>query len=485
VAAAGFLLSALIALIALQAFPNSGDEYGYNYLASTFLHGRLWNQPWPADLQDVFRTYYIADLDGKRVSQYPPGWPGVLALFRLVHLAPLANACLGLAAAGFLWLALRRLRVPDGVRLGCFLPGVLAPFALFTNASYFNHTLTAVALAAIIWLDLRDTDRPALVNRAGIGLASSVLLTTRYETFLIAFVLLVGDRLLRAGRQGLGRFLVWGLPAALAALPITTLFLLYNWQVTGHPFETTLTWASPDTGYGLGANGIEGPHSLRQAFSHTVRWIMEWLAFVPVLMLPLYALALWRRVADRSLRWFDLILPVVVLFFFFYPDSGGFQYGPRYWYFGFVPLPVTVAAGLAAPDGFWRIGRWRLEPVRLAAIQLATCAGFTLGYALFLHLQTEVRMLPLRVAATAPTPALVLIPDVAVRYLSWQATPAPEVQGMDYTRNGLDGLGPLLLGRDLGAERTADLCRRFADRHVFRLVMHAPPAEGHLEPACR
>ena len=98
-----------------------------------------------------------------------------------------------------------------------------------------------------------------------------------------------------------------------------------------------LRWAES-----LHAAGVEGPHSALRGIENTGTWLESWQDFAAVLLLPLYAVALGRRVASRTARWFDLILPALVLFFFFYPDSGGFQYGPRYWYFGYVPLPLST-----------------------------------------------------------------------------------------------------------------------------------------------
>lgn len=480
IAACGFLLSVAIANFVLNGFATSGDEYGYNYLANTFLHGRLWNPPVPQELRDVLHTFYIADRDGKRASQYPPGWPALLAGFRLAGYAVYANAIIGLATAGTLWLALRQIKVPTGVRIAAFTLVTLSPFYVFTNASYFSHSLTVACLVSIIWLSLRDDNAPSAWNLAGIGCAFSVLLTTRYEDFLIAFALFAVDGLIRKR----ARLLVWAAPAALAALPITALFLCYNWKVTGSPFRTTYSWADPHLGWGLHSTGIEGPYTLAHGAMHTAGWAMSWQDFASVLILPLYALALWRRVATRSLRWFDVLLPALVAFFTFYPDFGGFQFGPRYWYFGYAALPVTIAAGLPVVREQWLLGRWRFDPMRIALVQLASFAGFMIGYGAYLHAQTELRQTPFRVAATAPGPAVVLMSDTRLPYTKWQAGRSPALQSADYTRNGLNGFGPVIIGRDLGSQRTALLCHQIPDRRIFKLILNSPPPQGKLVPAC-
>ncbi len=480
VLALGFTASLIIAHVAMEGFPNSGDEFGYNYLADTFLRGRVWNPPMPSSLHDVFDTFYIGDQDGKRASQYPPGWPALLALFKLLHMGQYANAVVGLMSSVFLWLALRCVRAPNNVRLGIFILGASAPFVLFNNASYFNHALTGACLSAIIWLDLRPR---SIWNYLFIGVLFSALMTVRYETCAIAGALFVLDGLIRRRFD----FIKPALTAAVGALPIITLFLWYNWRITGNPLETTLAWASPDITFGLGSTGIDGPHTLTRGFRHTAMWLLSWQEFASVLILPLFALALWRRVVTAKLRWFDLLLPAVMVFFVFYPDYGGFQYGPRYWFFGYVGLPVTIAAGLLSADGLWHFRRWSFDPVRVSLLQLASFAGFAAGFASYVHLQTEVRETPFRVAMTAPPNSLVLMGDTSLPYVSWQLEGRMTTfRSKDFTRNGPDGLtGSLILGRAPDSQQEmSSVCEMFLDRHIFRLVVSSPPPTGHLEPIC-
>ncbi len=468
----------LLAVLAFQAFPLSADEYGYNYLATTLAHGHLWNAPEPAALRPYLETLYIVQQEGKRVSQYPPGWPAVLAAFSFVGVPRFfANPVLQLFSGLFLALSLRQLGIPAAVRAAVVAIALLAPFALFTNASFLNHGLVQTALLAVIWLDLRDGANPHWINRVGIGLAFSVLLTTRYEAFAIAWALFMVDGLWRRRLAFIPRML----PAAAGALPIVLLFCLYNWKITGNPLETTLTWSNPWFRMGLYGYGVQGQHSPLLAAEFFVRWSTSWMDFASTALLLFYVIALWVRVRTGTLRWFDLILPAAVAFFTFYPDYGGIQHGPRYWFIGWAPMMLTVACGLSSVSGVWQVGRWRLDPVRLAAMQVAVFAGFTLGYGAFIRTDVNTRMQPLEIASAAPAPAGVLIPDWSARYVSWQSHPQP-MYNQEFTRNGMAGLNrPVLLLLDLGSQHDTALCAALPDRKLFRYRTAGAPTRGWLE----
>ena len=474
-----FCFTIIVAQFALEAFPNSGDEHGYLYVADTLLHGRLWNQAYPPDLRDVLETFYIGGHGDQRLSQYAPGWPAVLLPFERAGLPQFANAVIGALAALFMLQALRCLPIPRSIQLAALLLGVAAPFTVFNDASFFSHPLTAATLLAIVWLDLRDTIHPSAWNRAGIGVAFSLLLATRFEVCLVAAALFAVDGLCRHRH----RFVRWFLPGAIAAAPLTILLLAYNSAITGSPFITTIAWVSPQIGLGLDAAGQDGPHSSLRGLLHTIIWFASWQDFAAVLLIPLYVVALWHRVAGRTLRWFDLLWPASVVLFFFFPDNGGFQYGPRYWYAGYAVMPLTLAAGLPRDGEFWRVWGCRLNPLRLATAQLASFGGFSLAFAAFLHIQTENRLTPFRLALTAPAPAMVLMSDVDRRYVSWQDLPYAML-AKDFTRNGVGPLGPTVIAIDRGDRRTALLCARRPERAIYRIHLNPVGPGGSLVPVC-
>ena len=470
-----FLVSLALAFLTFSAHAITADEFGYRYLAETLLQGRLWNAPTPHQLHDTMLTFYIPDKAGKRLSQYPPAWPLALAPFIAARVSWLANPVVALLGGAFMLAAMHEAGVGRAGRLAALILALLAPFALFNNASLFNHTLAATVIMAVVWLDLRDARRASIWNRVGIGFAFSVLLSTRYEAFAIAFVLFAADHLIRRRV----RFLTWAIPAAVGALPGVVLLGLYNWSITGSPLTTTLSWGFPNLSFGLHAHGMDGTHSPALAAAYTFRWGLGWGDFASVAMLPLYVAAVWRRTRQGQLRWFDLMLPAVVVFFVFYPDYGGFQYGPRYWFIAYALVPLTIAL-----EGGWRIAATRYNPLPLAAAQALVFAGFTAGYCVFARIQAEARMLPLTVALSAPGESAVLFPIAGqMRYVGWQVRPE-RMDGKDFTRNGPNGPGRVLLGLYLGPARTKLLCSQLPSRKIFRLEEPANATRPRLVPVC-
>ena len=138
------LLPLSAAWFVLDRFPNSGDEYSYLFEARTLAGFRLWEAP-PVLGSDLipYRTWI---LDFKWVSQYPPGWPMVLAGGLLLGLpAWMMNALLGGASVAALVALCRRVgdRSATVVAVALF---TLTPFFVMNAASYFPHVFSSLLI---------------------------------------------------------------------------------------------------------------------------------------------------------------------------------------------------------------------------------------------------------------------------------------------------------------------------------------------------
>jgi hypothetical protein len=280
------LLAGILAYTAAAIWPNSGDEYSYLYLADTLLRGRFYNPSPPAP--GVFDFAWIGLHDGKSASQYPPGWPAFLTIFRALHIHQLANPALVGALGLLLSACLKRLEVRSETRLPLLAMVLLCPFTIFNGASLFSHLLASVATVGICYLQIRDDVEPTFWRKAGIGAVLSVLLVTRHDSFLIVAAVFVIDRLAIRRLSVLSDAVAFGL----GGLPISVAWLVYNWEVTGNPLLTTMLWAFPD-------QQTFGILDLRFAFINTARMAILLLVFAGVVPTLLYVAALYTRLRRR------------------------------------------------------------------------------------------------------------------------------------------------------------------------------------------
>jgi len=435
--AAAFVGTVVLAYTAAAVWPNSGDEYGYLYVARTLLHWRTYNPPPP--VPELFDFSWIGIRDGKMASQYPPGWPVVLAPFVAMHIAPLANPLLTVGLGVLLWACLRQLEVPAPATGALVALVMLSPFTLFNGASLFNHMQTAVTVMAICWLQFRDEGHESIWNNLLIGFLLSIALVTRPEVFAITALVLGIDYLARRRMRAFR-----SLPPLLAgALPVTALWLAYNSSITGNPLIPTYLWVTPEV-MQSGVGPLRVIH--RQANLATAL-----LRFSSAALLLLYLFALWRRLRSGVVRFYDLLFPANVIFFVFFSlNWGGHQYGPRYWFFAWPTIALTIGASLsgtrsAGLDGFVDIFRWRVHLPTLAAAQLVGYLSFAVAFAVVLRDYVDAR----RVVYMTPVPrqpAVVLVPDREIRLSPWQTRPFIAYAG-DFPRNGFGYDDPVLYGR--------------------------------------
>jgi hypothetical protein len=468
----------ILQFLSVAWWPNSGDEYGYRFLADTLLHGRFYNPPAP--VPDIFGFNWIFTVAGKRFSQYPPGFSLLLVPFLAIGMPGLLNMLLTGTLAWLFTSTLRALEVPRTAAAAVATMLVLSPFVLFNGAALYPHMLTAVAVLGIVRLQLAWDAAQCARYKGGAGALFSVLLLTRYEVFAIV-AMLYGASLVPHLRRGTIRVFASReiLPMLAGALPLGVFFLAYNTVITGKPFRTPFTWASRGGAYGLYVKGDQGLNTPWVAFLRNVHWSGELMAYTSAALVLLWALALLAKARALSLRYFDLIFPFTLAFFLLFASAGGHRFGPRYWLFGWPPAILTIATGLL-DDGFWlSCCRWRIHLPTLAALHVALYIGFAACVA-----QYNSRYVALRrqVYETMPprTPALILIPSRKLTLSHFQTAPT-WAGSADFGRNDLDVTNRILYGRadEAGQKQSLFIARACSLRGRFVYVWRAP---GVLDP---
>jgi hypothetical protein len=120
-----------------QRMPHCIDEVDYLFQARIFAQGNLW-APLPP-LPDFFHFINLIQADGKWFSQYPPGWPALLALGVIVHAPWIVNPLLG----GLLLVMISQLARDLDREETARIAGLLAmgsPYLILMNASMMAHT---------------------------------------------------------------------------------------------------------------------------------------------------------------------------------------------------------------------------------------------------------------------------------------------------------------------------------------------------------
>ena len=332
--------TSLSAIWALRAFPFSADEYDYLFQAETFLRGRLWNPLLPG--HEFFSFYWIVEKAGKWLSSFPPGWPALLAGAHLVGM-PFWAVCPLLGAMSLIFLAKLAGREdgPAGTAIALALV-VFSPFFAFNAGSFYSHVPTAAFGLMFCYYGMKVIDTPdwrfAALAGASLGMVGAI---RPFDTMIYAIPFSV-ELLLRARRRHVGVMAVIGL----SGLPYLVGLVLYTRAITGSVFVPVQVWAYSNIPIGFHSTNLEGrPISFFDEilFFKTRIWMLaEWTSLIFVIS---FVPALTWKIVQRKIRFYDFIIPTTVIaYLFVHTDMGGDEYGPRFYFEGFMLMPLTVGS---------------------------------------------------------------------------------------------------------------------------------------------
>jgi len=340
----------------------NGDEVAYTYQANVFARLKAYG-PVPSCLS-MFDNFWVYHLEGRRFSQYTPGWPLFLAVFRALGAIWLAGPVMGGIAAVAIARLSRRCAVDLGATpeqssmivsvagpLGAAL-AMLGPSMALNAASRFPHTMVVACFAWSIE-SLCVLGMPSLSGKRAwsygliLGVCAAGGLSARPPDggalalgFFLYFLWLLVRR--RIGwpafmATALGFVLVGGLSLILLRLQLGEWFRTgYALAPVFHPREGVmgLSWPKPnEVRYGVPLS--TGSYC--------------WWPATPVLGLAGLIQALGGR--ERRVPFMLVIGGLALNIFYFFvewgrgPDNG---LGPRY----YLPLVVPMAvggAGMLAP----------------------------------------------------------------------------------------------------------------------------------------
>ena len=463
-------VASVILYIAFGEFPNSADEYGFLFQAKTFAHFRLWNFP-PPD-PGLFDQNYIIARGGIWISQYLPGWPAILAIFELADLpswlgAPVCGALLLL----LLWTGLSLECRSPALTVGLLLAYASSDFFPLNSATYFSHCASALGVVGSIVCMLRaerDTSwRWPVLAGVCFGFALLCRIDSAALVGATVFAGLIEQRCPH-------RTLILGV---IGAAPLTIVFAAYNWLVTGNPLLPPTVWAGEIS---FGADGLGGVEAAPAHFRMLVQtvWRLGELADTASLVLPgLYLVALVMRVRAGRMRFYDVVPVANFAVFLIYPDLGGFQMGPRYWFDGFVVMHITIGSEFSQVSPAWQ--RFTVACcLLLVPVSLARLPAQVAFEAYVMHERSS--MFRLGAALPQDRRSVVLLADFPSAWNDRSNRTAPNL-AKDFARNGTQLDKPVLYARSDVPDALERGCALYPEAafYIFRLDSAHP--NGWLE----
>jgi hypothetical protein len=304
------LVYAILALVALRAFPFSGDEYSAFLQAELFARGLL-HAPAPPHAE-LLRVDHVL-MDPWVRSKYPPGTSALLALGLRAGVPWLVMPIAGVVALLAVWRTTQAHLGPTAARMAIIVLG-LSPLFAFQAATYIAHTATTMWLALAfattsLWLRTGSAAWPVL-GGAAIGCA---FLTRPADAAYFAAALLV----LRSPR-------LIGL-TALGAAPCILAHLAYQAAQFGSPFADGYHAYEPTFRAIYGNEGTAHPLSLlylvdpKAQVNHldVIRsFVLEWTMPGTVLVAVIGAYAIGKDHPARPMRDFAVAIAAIPLAMF-------------------------------------------------------------------------------------------------------------------------------------------------------------------------
>lgn len=222
------IICCIISQTLYDGVPGTYDGCMYMFQARLFSHGML-SAELPPEPQ--FFKYVHVILFDKWYTQFPPGFPAVLALGVLLRVPWLVNPLLGALTIGGIYLIAKELYGKNIAKLSVLLASA-SSFFLFMSSVFMSHTSTlffiTVAFLSFVWMVKKK--RPllsAIVCGTALGVA---LLCRPYTTAWIAISMGIAAIVMRK-QLSIRHILIGAVPLIAAGLA----FLAYNAATTGHP----------------------------------------------------------------------------------------------------------------------------------------------------------------------------------------------------------------------------------------------------------
>jgi hypothetical protein len=382
---AGFAIPALIRTFVLQFTPLTDDEAIYRFTSDLIASGSI-AAPRPPEHLFWDRAFMV--IDHHMYGQYFLGWPAVLAAFTRLGLEELAGCLCAALTVPPLYLSSRRLGGPLAARVTAAL-FVLSPMLMIGSATLMSHASCLCANAWAFWFFLRAREPASKAwESGGFALLVSVAFFIRPFTTvaLCAGLVILWLAGVEKGRAKLPKLTLFGLISGAMA----TLFLLANYELTGHPLYVPYQRAMHyviENQYRFGYFGPEADLQVVGLAFHEgtfAKWLGSLLRYsyaiggwpIGFLFLP------FARGRKISVVW--LMLVSYIGFHVLTTDGGVDPFGPPHFYELSLPFLMLSGNGVSQLQAWATSRRTAFSQSWIAALPLATVAALlitsTLGF---------------------------------------------------------------------------------------------------------
>ena len=387
-----FCAATILNLTAFDRTPRIPDEVAYLFQAKYFAAGHLYLAAPSPQIASALQFDFIAVLNNKWFSIFPPGWPAMLAIGVKAGMPNMVNpvlAALGIILSHDL---LKRVVGSREAAVATLLLG-LSPWYIAMAASLMSHVLTLV-LTLGAWCLLTRVKNWSVGAPFAAGLLLGWLFLTRPLDGVIVGML-TGVWFLT--RLNLRRANGWAslVAYALGCVILGGLIFPYNEMLTANPMLTpidqyfNLMWhdganrigfgadiGPPDAWQGLdifpghspGEALIQAQYTLTRLNDELFGWGIGSLTLALIHMI-------WGR--REALDWWMIaLIGVVAISVGFYWFNDNFYIGPRYWFVMLWPIVFLSTRGIFTTIGMLQAGGVSAPEARLfPAFILLTIVG--------------------------------------------------------------------------------------------------------------
>jgi len=474
-----FVAAAYINTTYLERIPHVSDEVSYLFQGRIIASGNLVLQP-PL-LGELFQQDNVILDDVRWCSKYPPGWPALLAVGFLAGAPWLVNPLLLALTVIGVW-RLGRVLFDESTGVLAAIALACSPFAVLMGSGFMSHV---AAMCAAVWCMValagcerrRSALQPFLAGLLG-GVAFLIRPFSATVLLLPAVLWVLWVLWRRRSKFGSVKVAGW---IAVGFLPCLAMFLLYRWQVFGHPLQSGYSIYDPTETF----RGIGGAYlSISDLLARNVPWYFTrlnhglwgwpWPDLLP------FGVLLWRRKgwAREGMLGCCALALVTLHLGWYYRDM--VYSGPRFALEALGPLSVLLARAMLRLVELQRLAVGRFAPALPAAVRyvpaVVLCAALFIFPMLRLVEQASAlgdwyhgqSVKPLRTVKTERPgdDALVFVAALEFAYATW------------FDRNRLSHQSPgRIYVRDI-PELRARALREYPREEVWQLFIDLEPLEN-------